>query len=197
VALGENLHYKFRTMRLLVVWLALVLSAGLVSCGGSKIVKGTEKPIYSPVNPAPKPLETNLNIDLSRKLGINVPKSANPKLMNQVGDWLGVPYRLGGNDKNGVDCSGFINQVFKNVYEKQLPRVAAEMHAAIMPVGDKERREGDLVFFKINSTKVTHAGIFLFDDFFAHASTSRGVIISRLQETYWARYYVGSGRVLP
>lgn len=184
-------------MRLLAGWLGVILSAGLVSCGGSKIVKGTEKPVYSPANPAPKPLETNLNTDLSRKLGVNVPKSANAKLMNQVGDWLGVPYRLGGNDKKGVDCSGFINQVFKNVYAKQLPRVAADIHAASMPVRDKDRREGDLVFFKINSTKITHAGILLFDDFFAHASTSRGVVISRLQETYWARYYIGSGRVLP
>lgn len=184
-------------MRILLGWLWVALSAVLVGCGGSKIVKGTEKPVYGPSNPAPKPLETKLNTDLSKKLGVNVPKNANPKLMNQVGDWLGVPYRLGGIDKKGVDCSGFINQVFRNVYAKQLPRVAAEIHAVSMPVRDKERREGDLVFFKINNTKVTHAGILLFDDYFAHASTSRGVVISRLQETYWARYYIGSGRVLP
>jgi murein DD-endopeptidase / murein LD-carboxypeptidase len=119
---------------------------------------------------------------------------ANPLLITTISDWLGVPYKFGGNDKKGVDCSGFINNVYPIVYQLNVPRVAAQIQQKATPVPRKELQEGDLVFFKINTKEVGHAGIFLFDNYFVHASTSRGVMISRLEDTYWNKYFVGGGR---
>jgi lipoprotein Spr len=132
--------------------------------------------------------------EYSQKLGIAVPELANPLLIKTISEWLGVPYKFGGNDKKGVDCSGFINKVYPIVYQLNVPRVAAQIQQKATPVTRKGLQEGDLVFFKINTKEVGHAGIYLFDDFFVHASTSRGVMISRLEDTYWNKYFVGGGR---
>jgi murein DD-endopeptidase / murein LD-carboxypeptidase len=132
--------------------------------------------------------------EYSRKLGVPVPETANQKLITQVYDWVGVPYKYGGNDKNGVDCSGLISNIFPLVYNLKVPRVSAQLYKAAVPVEKRQLREGDLVFFKINTAEVGHAGILLFEDYFVHASTSKGVMISRLGETYWSKYFVGGGR---
>ena len=107
---------------------------------------------------------------------------------------MGVPYKYGGNDKKGVDCSGFINIIYPPVYNIKVPRASALMYKEAQPLEKKQLREGDIVFFKINTREVGHAGIFLFEDYFVHASTTRGVMISRLGETYWTKYFVGGGR---
>ncbi|MDO7743749.1 MAG: NlpC/P60 family protein, partial [Pedobacter sp.] len=64
------------------------------------------------------------------------------------------------------------------------------------PLPKDELKEGDLVFFKIKSTRITHIGIYLGDDRFAHASSSRGVVISNLNEPYYSRFFYKGGRIL-
>jgi lipoprotein Spr len=85
--------------------------------------------------------------------------------------------------------------VYKKVYGITLKRSANDIFLQAAPVKRNELREGDLVFFKINSDKVGHVGIYLSGDRFVHASTSRGVVISSLNETYWQKHYHGGGRV--
>ena len=120
---------------------------------------------------------------------------ANASLKKEIDGWLGVPYKYGGTSKQGVDCSGFCGNVFKTVYHITLGRSAQDIYDQSKPVNRSAVREGDLVFFKINSSRVSHVGIYLSDNKFVHASTSRGVMISDLDEAYWTKYYFACGRV--
>lgn len=132
--------------------------------------------------------------EYSRKLGVPVPEMANQLLYATLYEWMGVPYKYGGNNKKGVDCSGLICSVYPEVYKIQVPRVSAQMYKETNRIEERELKEGDLVFFKINTRDISHSGIFLFNDYFVHSTTSKGVIISRLNDAYWRKYFVGGGR---
>jgi cell wall-associated NlpC family hydrolase len=117
-----------------------------------------------------------------------------PLLKQQYEDWRGVPYRLGGLSRAGVDCSGFVYLTFKERLGVVLPR-STEAQARIgEPIAISELRTGDLVFFK-TSWKTGHVGIYLNDGFFMHASTTKGVMISSLENPYWKKNYWMSRRV--
>lgn len=127
-------------------------------------------------------------------LGVEANALANGQLYMFVDDWMGVPYKWAGNDKNGVDCSGFVGQVFKNVYTKDLERSATKMVDQCEIIKKEELKEGDLVFFDI-SDKNSHVGIYLANQKFIHASSSKGVMISDLTQSYWVKYWGRAGRV--
>ncbi|HSK12845.1 MAG TPA: NlpC/P60 family protein [Phnomibacter sp.] len=185
----------------------LLLMLALQACRGSRSTGGTQQGSVAtaarvpkaimppaPTDSAARPADENFAHTYSQKLGITVPAMANQLLISTIAEWVGVPYRYGGNDKQGVDCSGFINNVYPMVYSLRVPRIAAHIHAQAQPVATAALQEGDLVFFRINTAEVGHAGIYLFDDHFVHATKSRGVMISRLREPYWSKYFVGGGR---
>jgi len=132
---------------------------------------------------------------LSQKFGVTVPATANTKLADEIGNWMGTPYKLGGSTKAGVDCSGFICQVFPVVYNLHPPRTKGERYKMAKPVLMHEIQEGDIVFFTIGNTKPSHSGIYLWNGYFVHASTSKGVILSNLVEVYWANCFTGAGRL--
>lgn len=160
-----------------------------MACGGSRAAKKKDE-----VPAAPSSANKKFAKEYSEKLGIAIPETANTLLITTIADWMGVPYKYGGSDKKGVDCSGFINSVFPVVYGISVPRSSAQLAAKATPVNNQQLKEGDLVFFKINTKEIGHAGIYLYDNYFVHASTSRGVMISRLNDTYWTKYYAGGGR---
>lgn len=108
--------------------------------------------------------------------------------------WLGTPYRLGGNDRGGIDCSGFALQLHRSVARVMLPRTTATQYQFGRPVSRRDLRPGDLVFFDTLGRGVSHVGVMVGADRFAHASTSRGVMYSRLAEDYWNRRYLGARR---
>lgn len=113
-----------------------------------------------------------------------------------IDDWYGTPYRYGGSSRRGIDCSAFMQKIFATIYKYKLPRTAHEQFSyATYVAGKSDLREGDLVFFKIRSRNISHVGIYLADGKFAHASSSKGVVISSLDTPYWAKYYVGGGRM--
>lgn len=112
-----------------------------------------------------------------------------------IDDWLGVKYKYGGTTKNGVDCSGFTNLLYNNVFKKELPRSSSDIAAVTKNVAKKELSEGDFVFFSIRSNKVDHVGIYLANNRFVHASTSKGVIISSLEHPYYAKHFKKGGRL--
>ncbi len=115
-------------------------------------------------------------------------------LRQEIDAWLGVPYRYGGNDKGGVDCSGFVNAIYLSVYHVKLPRTSKDIYKACRKIEDKELKEGDFVFFDYEGKGVSHVGIYLSDGKYAHASTSKGVLISDLNNLYARKKYVGAGR---
>lgn len=85
--------------------------------------------------------------------------------------------------------------VLAEVYRKDLGRSSHEMFTRTQRIESKDLREGDLVFFKIKSVKVSHVGLYLRENKFVHVSSSKGVMISGLDETYFKNSFVGAGRI--
>ena len=110
--------------------------------------------------------------------------------------WIGTPYRSGGQSRKGTDCSGFVRQVYKKVYGIDLPRNTDQQMDATSRVRRGKLREGDLVFFhgSRKRRRANHVGIYLKEGKFVHASTSRGVMVSRLDEDYWDEHWMRGGR---
>lgn len=131
----------------------------------------------------------------SNSLGYDIDHINNPRLYEQVKQWLGTPYHYSGESKNGIDCSGFVCRVYKDVYERVLSGSSRDIHKLTEKIREDELREGDLVFFKIRKSRVSHVGIYLGQNKFAHASVQRGVIISDLSEEYYQKYFYSAGRI--
>jgi lipoprotein Spr len=108
-------------------------------------------------------------------------------------EWLGTRYRLGGTDKEGIDCSAFMQVLFTRLYGINLPRTAREQYTVSQKLSRAELKEGDLVFFNTIGG-VSHVGMYLQNNKFVHAS-SGGVTISDLYEDYWLKKLIGVGRV--
>ena len=107
-------------------------------------------------------------------------------LYSAIAPWMGVPYKYGGTDYSGVDCSAFVAAVYKKAYRLRLPRTAAEMLREFQEIGVNQLSEGDLLFFSNSKGKVSHVAIYLKDDTFVHSSTSKGVSLARLSCYYWS-----------
>lgn len=108
--------------------------------------------------------------------------------------YLGVPYRFGGADPRGFDCSGFVMYVFQR-HGRKLPRTADLQFAAGKVVPQERLQPGDVVFFTTYAQGASHEGIYLGQDRFVHASSSRGVMTSALSEPYWKSRYLGARRL--
>ncbi len=119
------------------------------------------------------------------------------KIIFEVIKFLDTPYRYGGTSPNGIDCSAFTGAVFKNSLHIDLPRSSADQYTVGHKIGNQEDLKfGDLVFFKTRRRRsISHVGIYLGNRLFAHASSSQGVIVSSLDETYYKKRYVGAKRV--
>lgn len=108
--------------------------------------------------------------------------------------YRGAPYRYGGTGDGGFDCSGFINIAYQEALNTSLPRTTEQLIKTGQVIRRDQLKEGDLVFFK-TSAKQLHAGIFVGDDGFIHASTSKGVIKSSLANQYWIDHYIQARRI--
>lgn len=117
------------------------------------------------------------------------------RLMDQYADWKGVRYRLGGTSKRGIDCSAFVQTTFREQFGLDLPRSTYEQEDTGKSINRGKLRPGDIVLFRAGSTG-RHVGIYLGNDNFVHASTSSGVMISSLNDSYWKKRYREARRVL-
>ncbi len=130
-------------------------------------------------------------------MGVMPEAICNLGLYHFIEEWYGVRYRLGGNDKEGIDCSAFAQKLYENVFCMSLYRSAMEQFRTCRLVEDVDSlEEGDLVFFRTRGKRISHVGVYLKNKHFVHASTSSGVMISSLEDSYWSRYFAGAGRVM-
>ena len=132
---------------------------------------------------------------LSQIMGVALSATSNMKLFHFVYDWIGTPYRFGGSSRKGIDCSAFTKELYSEVFNLDIKRSSRDIFSMVSPVAKEELKEGDLVFFKIHSRRISHIGIYLGNNRFAHAS-SRGVAISSLDDAYYSRYFYKGGRLL-
>jgi cell wall-associated NlpC family hydrolase len=115
-------------------------------------------------------------------------------LYRQAEAWRGVPYRKGGLSKEGIDCSGFVYVTFFSEFGVRIPRTTRLQAAAGKNVTVRRLSAGDLVFFR-TGIKGRHVGIYIDEQLFVHASTSGGVMLSRLGDAYWDRRYWKAVRI--
>ena len=128
----------------------------------------------------------------------SVALSDREKIMMEIVKYLNTPYQYGGNNKNGIDCSAFTQNVFQKSIRFNLPRTASQQYNNGAKISNLNSLQfGDLIFF--NTTKDSfpgHVGIFLGENLFAHASFSNGVTVSSLNSSYFKSRYVGGRRAV-
>jgi probable lipoprotein NlpC len=126
------------------------------------------------------------------------PQGSAKELIKYAKTWIGVPYRYGGNDRNGVDCSGFTCRVFNDAINVQLPRDSRSQAEFSKSISRSKLRPGDLVFFvnKQGGNRINHVALYIGNNQIIHSTTSRGVVISNLDDNYWSSHFYCCGRVL-
>lgn len=149
-----------------------------------------ETPVIA--RPVATPKETSRT---TNPLGLTYSPNDNAELYEVVNDWLGVPYKYGGTDRDGIDCSAFVGVVYRQVYKINLHRTSNDMLRDVELIGRSQIQEGDILFFTNSKGKVSHVGVYLKDDLFAHSSTSNGVSVSNLNDSYWQKHFYKGGRV--
>lgn len=111
--------------------------------------------------------------------------------------WIGVPYKYGGNTPSGVDCSGLVCMAFETGAGIKLPRTSSEQADFCRKVSRNKAKPGDLVFF-VNTKggrRINHVALYLGENRVVHSTSSRGVIISSLDDDYWKTHLHSYGRV--
>lgn len=164
--------------------LLIVLAISICSCGSSKKATGNLKTIEK---------------------GVRVSKSAHhaaaTNIISFAQSYVGTKYKYGGTSNKGMDCSGLVFLSFKHE-NIELPRVSRDMALRGAPISLSQAKEGDLLFFQTNKNRkvINHVGLITSIQNklikFIHSTTSRGVIESTLDESYWKNAFVEARRIL-
>src|ERR1700709_1406034 len=175
-------------MKKIILFIALSLS--IVAARAQ-----TKTAVSQPAEKAPDEQDGLIKEYFSQIMGVALSTTSNVKLFQFVYDWVGTPYHFGGDSKKGIDCSAFTKELYSKVFNLTIKRNSRDIFSMVSPVRRDELQEGDLVFFKIHSRSISHVGIYLGNNRFAHAS-SKGVAINTLDDGYYSRYFYKGGRLL-
>ncbi|MFN8239081.1 MAG: C40 family peptidase [Chitinophagales bacterium] len=141
------------------------------------------------------------NIDLDafsyffQKVGVNINKATDLSMYANVFKWLYTPYHYGGKGDRGIDCSNYVYKLMNEAACTDSYATSRQLADLTEYVDREELREGDLVFFNVNGGGISHVGIYLQNGKFTHSSSSQGVTISDLSDSYWEKRYCRAGRI--
>lgn len=180
------------------------INAGVISASGETVpapnapVTVAQKPsqpiIVAQATQVQKPSNnTSQPVKVASTAKQQVSRSENSGLVENALSLQGVPYVFGGTSRNGFDCSGYTQYVFKNS-GSSLPRSSFEQFKTGSSVTRESLQSGDLVFFTTYSTGPSHVGIYIGGGKFVHASNT-GVRVTSLSDSYYAGRYLGARRV--
>ena len=175
------MRWSGRRSNLMKVWPAALAALLLGGCASLPEAPAPEATAQRPLTEPPPSLRDDRPVYADQPLILD-------SLHDQARQWRGVPYRYGGLSENGVDCSGFVYLTFQSRLGIELPRTTDELARQGERVDRDELRPGDLVFFK-TGFRTRHVGIYMGGGRFLHASTSRGVMTSSLNNVYWRKHY--------
>ena len=120
----------------------------------------------------------------------------NGRLYSFIDSWMGTPYKFGGQGRDGVDCSALTQLLEQQVYGLNIPRSTSEQIGVIKRKYEEELTEGDLVFFDYDGKKFSHVGVYLQNGYYVHASSSKGVTISKIHDPYMYKYFSRCGSIV-
>ena len=202
-----------RGKKILYLAAAILLSLPVVSCHSTKSNTHTYRPYHERRNRGGSTSDDNTVVEKKKpiaqeahglvsdewaRLDIKLGKKDNKKLYKELKRWLGTPYVYAAHTcGEGTDCSGMVMEVYLKIYNIKVHRNSAKMLEENCRVIDlDDLKEGDLVFFCTNGdSRVSHVGIYLKDNKFVHASSSRGVCVDDLRQNYYATHFYAAARV--
>jgi len=169
--------------------LLLVFAIILFSCHSRRAaMKGEPGEIVKP--------QTSVADKYSELMAVNKSDIKNGRLYEFIDQWMGVPYKFGGLDKDGVDCSGLTYLLEQQVYGINLPRMTSQQVTVIKRKYEEELKEGDLVFFDFDGKQFSHVGVYLQNGYIVHASSTKGVMIVKLRSPSMYKYFSRCGSVM-
>lgn len=110
------------------------------------------------------------------------------ELLKSFDNWKGTRYSWGGDSRNGIDCSALTRRVYREVFEFELPRVSVDQAQKGKHISREELRPGDILFFRPEN-RVNHTAVYVGNSLFINASSSKGVVLSSLDNNYWGKYF--------
>jgi murein DD-endopeptidase / murein LD-carboxypeptidase len=163
----------------------------MYSCRSGKEITKTEdrSPEHTVSNP--KKIEKKY----ASLLSVSENEITNLQLYSFIDEWYGVPYKYGGKNKSGIDCSNFTSTLYKNIYNTSVSGSSSSIFTKCKVIPIKDLKEGDLLFFKIEKNEISHIGVYLKNNKFVHATTKKGVMIDDLNEAYYKKYFYKAGRL--
>jgi hypothetical protein len=174
--------------RILFIAFSLMLVVFLVHPAAAK-----QKPAKRSAAPTAKPQKTEILLPSSED------KLQEERIQEEMEKYLGVRYTRGGNSTKGFDCSGFVKQIYSEIFGVDLPHQSSEQNqsSVLTEVSSGELKMGDLVFFSAGRNKkgISHVGVYLSDGKFIHSARTKGVVVSSLEDSHWKARHVSSRRL--
>ncbi len=185
-----------------------IIIVGTISCGGAK--KAKLEALAQARRDSIAFAQKNQVLPIQKKygaiLGIAPKDVKNIALFEFIDEWMNTPYRMGGETKQGIDCSFFSQYLFHDVYGNLIERTAQKQYDAKDTdkfLGQEFLKQGDLLFFNEKGSEhrpITHVGVYLGNDKFVHSTARRGnsgrngVQISNFKKRHWQKLFVAAGR---
>jgi len=183
-----------------ILLLIVISTTFLFSCGSSKKVTSYKRAnSYKKTYTSNNSSKNNSTIYHSKNSNESVSRDAN-RILRTAKSYMGTPYKFGGTTSSGLDCSGLVYLSFMDV-NIQMPRISRDQANSGRNIDIENVKIGDLIFFNTSGNAISHVGIVESIKNngtinFIHSSTSKGVMISSLDEDYWKIRFVKATRLL-